>query len=91
MPRGKRKEVVYTGKAADIYNKIIETEAELKQLKADLKVAYKEQLKAEKAAADVKEKADLDKLIKTMKKVGKSPEEVLAMIEDSETEIAEGV
>ena len=89
MPRGKER--IYTGKAADINNKILETEAELKQLRADLKVAYKEQLKAEKAAAAAKEKADIDKLLKTMKKVGKSPEEVLAMIEESETEIAEGV
>ena len=56
-----------------------------------LLISIKEQLKAEKAAADAKEKADIDKLLKTMKKVGKSPEEVLAMIEDSETEIAEGV
>ena len=91
MPRGQRREIVYTGKAADINNKILETEAELKQLRADLKVAYKEQLKAEKAAAAAKEKADMDKLIKVIKKSGKSAEEILAMIEESETEIAEGV
>lgn len=91
MPRGKRREIVYTGKAADINNKILETEAELKQLRADLKVAYKEQLKAEKAAAAAKEKADMDKLVKAIKKSGKSAEEILAMIEENETEIAEGV
>ena len=91
MPRGQRREIVYTGKAADINNKILETEAELKQLRADLKVAYKEQLKAEKAAAAAKEKANMDKLIKVIKKSGKSAEEILAMIEESETEIAEGV
>lgn len=91
MPRGKRREIVYTGKAADINNKIFETEAELKQLRADLKVAYKEQLKAEKAAAAAKEKADMDKLVKAIKKSGKSAEEILAMIEENETEIAEGV
>ena len=91
MPRGQRREIVYTGKAAEINNKIIDTEAKLKQLRADLKVAYKEQLKAEKAAAAAKEKADMDKLIKVIKKSGKSAEEILAMIEESETEIAEGV
>ncbi len=91
MPRGQRHEIVYTGKAAEINNKIIDTEAKLKQLRADLKVAYKEQLKAEKAAAAAKEKADMDKLIKAIRKSGKSPEEILAMIEESETEIAEGV
>ena len=91
MPRGQRHEIVYTGKAAGINNKIIDTEAKLKQLRADLKVAYKEQLKAEKAAAAAKEKADMDKLIKAIRKSGKSPEEILAMIEESETEIAEGV
>ena len=89
MPRGKER--VYTGKALQINNKIQDLEAELKQLRADLKVAYKEQLKAEKAASAAKEKADMEKLIKAIKKSGKSPEEVLAMIEESETEIAEGV
>lgn len=86
MPRGKER--IYTGKAADINNKILETEAELKQLRADLKVAYKEQLKAEKAAAAAKEKADMDKLIKAIKKSGKAPEEILAMLEESESEIS---
>lgn len=91
MPRGQRREIVYTGKAADINNKILETEAELKQLRADLKVAYKEQLKAEKAAAAAKEKADMDKLVKAIKKSGKSPEEILVMIEENGTEISEDV
>ena len=89
MPRGKER--VNTGKALQINNKIQDLEAELKQLRADLKVAYKEQLKAEKAASVAKEKADMEKLIKAIKKSGKSPEEILAMIEESETEIAEGV
>ena len=88
MPRGQRREIIYTGKAADINNKILETEAELKQLRADLKVAYKEQLKAEKAAAAAKEKADMDKLVKAIKKSGKSAEEILAMIEENEAEIS---
>ena len=86
MPRGKDR--VYTGKAAEINNKIIKTETELKQLRADLKVAYKEQLKAEKIAAAAKEKADMDKLMKAIKKSGKSPEEILAMLEESATEIS---
>ena len=86
MPRGKRREIVYTGKAAEINDKIIKTEAELKQLKADLKVAYKEQLKAEKVAAAAKEKADMDKLVKAIKKSGKSAEDILAMIGGGETE-----
>lgn len=91
MPRGQKREIVYTGKALQISNRIKELESELKQLRADLKVAYKEQLKAEKAASVAKEKADMEKLIKAIKKSGKSPEEILAMIEESETEIAEGV
>lgn len=91
MPRGQKREIVYTGKALQISNRIKELESELKQARADLKVAYKEQLKAEKVAAAAKEKADMDKLIKAIKNSGKSPEEILAMIEESETKIAEGV
>lgn len=51
MPRGVKKEVVYTGKAAKLNEKVQKLEADLKGAKEELKAAYKEQLKAEKAAA----------------------------------------
>lgn len=49
MPRGVKKEVTYTGKAAKINEKILKLEADLKAAKEELKAAYKEQLKEENA------------------------------------------
>ena len=57
MPRGVKKEVTYTGKAAKINEKILKLEADLKAAKEELKAAYKEQLKEEKIAAKEAEKA----------------------------------
>ena len=51
MARGRRKEVTYTGKALKVYEKVQRLEAELKDAKAELKIAYKEQIKEEKEAA----------------------------------------
>ncbi|WP_373266739.1 hypothetical protein [Hungatella hathewayi] len=50
MPRGVKPEITYTGKAAILNEKVVKLEADLKAAKEELKVAYKEQLKAEKAA-----------------------------------------
>ena len=50
MPRGVKREVVYTGKALKLHEKIQKLETDLRAAKEELKVAYKEQLKAEKAA-----------------------------------------
>lgn len=86
MPRGQKREVTYTGKALQISNRIQELEAELKQARADLKVAYKEQVKAEKIAAKKAEKDSMDNLIKAIKKSGKTPDEILAMISGREAE-----
>lgn len=84
MPRGQKREVTYTGKALQISNRIKELETELKQAKADLKVAYKEQVKAEKIAAKKAEKDSMDNLMKAIKKSGKSAEEILAMLGGNE-------
>ena len=51
MPRGPKKEIVYTGKAAKINEKVLKLDAELKAAKVELKAAYKEQIKTEKALA----------------------------------------
>ncbi len=48
MPRGVKKEIAYTGKAAKLNEKIQKLEADLRNTKEELKAAYKEQLKAEK-------------------------------------------
>ena len=50
MPRGVKREVVYTGKALKLHEKIQKLEEDLKEAKEELKAAYKDQIKAEKAA-----------------------------------------
>ena len=73
MPRGVKKEVTYTGKAAKINEKIL-------KLEADLKAAYKEQLKEEKRAAKEAEKEKRENLIKALEESGKSTEEILEFL-----------
>ena len=80
MPRGVRKAITYTGKAATVYEKVQKLEAELKTAKDELKIAYKEQIKAEKEAAKKALKADEAKLLKAIKESGKTAEEILAML-----------
>ncbi len=80
MPRGVRKAITYTGKAAAIYEKVRKLESELKATKDELKIAYKEQIKAEKEAAKKALKADEAKLLKAIKESGKTAEEILAML-----------
>lgn len=95
MARGVRKEVVYTGKALKAHEKVVKLEADLKAAKEELKVLYKEQLKAEKAAATKAKKeedAALKKalkekqtdLAKALKESGKSIDDVIAMLNNAE-------
>lgn len=50
MPREKRIERVYTGKAAKLDEKVKTLEETLKAVKAEREAAYKEQLKEERKA-----------------------------------------
>ena len=50
MPKGVRKERIYTGKAAKLDEKVKSLEAALKEAKAERDLAYKEQLKEERKA-----------------------------------------
>lgn len=99
MPRGVKKEVVYTGKALKLHEKVQKLEADLKTTKEELKIAYKEQLKAEKVALAKEKKAatiaakkamkeNKARILKAIQESGKSPEEILALL-DSETESVE--
>lgn len=92
MARGVKKEITYTGKALKAHEKVLKLEADLKSAKEELKVAYKEQVKAEKAAAakarkeetaaqKKAEKEAQEKLIKAIKTSGKTAEEILALLE----------
>lgn len=91
MPRGTKKEVFYTGKAAKLNEKVQRLEEELKAAKQELKDAYKEQLKAEKvtlakekkaAAAMAKKMAKENnvKILKAIQESGKSVDEILELL-----------
>ncbi len=91
VPRGVKKDITYTGKAAKLNDRIQKLEADLKAAKEELKIAYKAQLKAEKAAL-AKEKRESAaaakramkenkaKLLKAIEESGKSAEEILQML-----------
>ena len=91
MPRGVKREVVYTGKALKLHEKIQKLETDLRAAKEELKVAYKEQLKAEKVAAAKEKKENAAaakkalkenqaKILKAIQDSGKTPEEILELI-----------
>lgn len=97
MPRGVKKEITYTGKAAKIYEKVQKLENDLKTAKEELKIAYAEQVKAEKAAelkakkeaAAAAKKAVKEcklKILKAIEESGKSPEEILELLTKDKTE-----
>ena len=96
MPRGVKKEIAYTGKAAKLNEKIQKLEADLRNTKEELKAAYKEQLKAEKAALTKKKKESAAaakralkenqaKILKAIQESGKTPEEILDMLNNNES------
>ena len=80
MPRGMRKEVTYTGKAAKVYEKVQKLDAELKAAKAELKAAYKEQLKEEKEAVKKEKAENKEKVLKAFDASGKSLEEIIEFL-----------
>lgn len=82
MPRGVRREITYTGKAAKIHEKVLKLETDLKAAKEELKIAYKEQLKEEKLAVKKASKATQTKLMKIIKESGKTPDEILSLLNE---------
>lgn len=80
MPRGQKKEIHYEGKALKIYEQIVQTEEKLKNLKIDLKVAYKEQVMAKKKAEKEFAEKDQKKILNAIKKSGKSTDEILSLL-----------
>ena len=82
MARGRRKEVTYTGKALKVYEKVQRLEAELKDAKAELKIAYKEQIKEEKEAAIRAKKENQEKILRAIEESGKTTEEILTLLKN---------
>ena len=72
MPKGVRKERIYTGKAAKLDEKVKSLEAALKEAKAERDLAYKEQLKGERKAKK--------ELLKTAKESGVPYPELIDLI-----------
>lgn len=83
MARGRRKEVTYTGKALKVYEKVQRLEAELKDAKAELKIAYKEQIKEEKEAAIRAKKENQEKILRAIEESGKTTEEILVLLKNN--------
>lgn len=81
MPRGVKREIVYTGQAAKAHEKVVRLETELKTAREELKKAVKKQEQEEKAAKAKEAKEFQNKVLKAIKESGKSPEEILAFLE----------
>lgn len=72
MPKGVRKERIYTGKAAKLDEKVKSLEAALKEAKTERDLTYKEQLKEERKAKK--------ELLKTAKESGVPYPELIDLI-----------
>ena len=80
MPRGKRFERVYTGKAAKLDEKVKALEETLKAIKAEREAAYKEQLKEERKAKKNQAAQRQKDLLKAAENSGKSIDELIEII-----------
>lgn len=83
MPRGKRIERVYTGKAAKLDEKVKSLEETLKAVKAEREAAYKEQLKEERKAKKNQAAQRQKDLLKAAENSGKSIDELIEIINNA--------
>lgn len=83
MPRGKRIERVYTGKAAKLYEKVKALEETLKAVKTEREAAYKEQLKEERKAKKNQAAQRQKDLLKAAENSGKSIDELIEIINNA--------
>lgn len=83
MPRGKRIERVYTGKAAKLDEKVKALEETLKTVKAEREAAYKEQLKEERKAKKNQAAQRQKDLLKAAENSGKSIDELIEIINNA--------
>ena len=80
MPRGKRIERVYTGKAAKLDEKVKALE---ETLEAEREAAYKEQLKEERKAKKNQAAQRQKDLLKAAENSGKSIDELIEIINNA--------
>ena len=83
MPRGKRIERVYTGKAAKLDEKVKALEETLKTVKAEREAASKEQLKEERKAKKNQAAQRQKDLLKAAENSGKSIDELIEIINNA--------
>lgn len=83
MARGKRKEITYTGKALKVFEKTQRLEAELKNAREELKIAYKEQLREEKESAIRVKKENQEKILKAIEESGMTTAEILSLLQNN--------
>lgn len=83
MPRGKRIERVYTGKAAKLDEKVKALEETLKAVKAEREAAYKEQIKEERKAKKNQAAQRQKDLLKAAENSGKSIDELIEIINNA--------
>ena len=83
MPRGKRIERVYTGKAAKLDEKVKALEETLKAVKAEREAAYKEQLKEERKSKKAQTAQRQKDLLKAAENSGKSIDELIEIINNA--------
>ena len=83
MPRGKRIERIYTGKAAKLDEKVKALEETLKAVKAEREAAYKEQLKEERKAKKNQAAQRQKDLLKAAENSGKSIDELIEIINNA--------
>lgn len=83
MPRGKRIERIYTGKAAKLDEKVKALEASLKTARAEREAAYKEQLKEERKSKKVQAAQRQKDLLKAAENSGKSIDELIEIINNA--------
>lgn len=83
MPREKRIERVYTGKAAKLDEKAKALEETLKAVKAEREAAYKEQLKEERKAKKNQAAQRQKDLLKAAENSGKSIDELIEIINNA--------
>lgn len=83
MPRGKRIERIYTGKAAKLDEKVKALEASLKTARAEREAAYKEQLKEERKSKKAQAAQRQKDLLKAAENSGKSIDELIEIINNA--------
>ena len=93
MPKGVKRDITYTGKAAELDKQLKELETKVKETREARNAAYKEQLKQERAAAKnaaaAEKKATLKAVEKALSKGNKSAEEVIAFLNENQAEETE--